>query len=253
MRTVELFAGVGGFRVGLNRVEFVDGEVKEDDFFDFVWANQFEPKRKKQVAYNIYKERFGECDNRDICTVDKSDIPDYDLLVAGFPCQDFSVINRCWDGIQGKTGVLWWEIYETLKEKMPKYGLFENVDIKEVKSEDIPDCDVVIGGFPCQGFSICNTKRSMSDERNYLYLEMLRIIKDKQPKVFVCENVKGLLSMEKGKVIDMICNDFRDIGYDVDYKVLKASDYGVPQMRERVIIIGNNIGVENQFPSPKCE
>ena len=88
----------------------------------------------------------------------------------------------------------------------------------------------------------------MKDERNFLYKEMLRIIEDKNPKIFVAENVKGLLSMEKGKVIEMIKKDFEDIGYNVDYKVLNAADYGVPQARERVIIMGNRIGVKNIFP-----
>jgi DNA-methyltransferase (dcm) len=88
----------------------------------------------------------------------------------------------------------------------------------------------------------------MEDERNFLYLELLRVIKDKKPKFFVAENVKGLLSMQKGKVIKMIIKDFENIGYKVDYRVLNAADYGVPQARERVVIIGNRIGVENPFP-----
>ena len=122
-------------------------------------------------------------------------------------------------------------------------------DITKIKSSEIPDnFDVLLGGFPCQGFSIANSKRNMGDSRNFLYLEMLRIIKDKKPKFFVAENVKGLLSMEKGRVINMIVNDFSKLGYKVDYKLLRASDYGVPQHRERVFIIGNRIGVENPFP-----
>lgn len=122
-------------------------------------------------------------------------------------------------------------------------------DITKIKSSEIPDnFDVLLGGFPCQGFSIANSKRNMDDKRNFLYLEMLRIIKDKKPKFFVAENVKGLLSMEKGRIIEMIVSDFKKIGYDVDYKVLKASDFGVPQNRERVVIIGNRLGAPNPFP-----
>ena len=124
-------------------------------------------------------------------------------------------------------------------------------DITKIKSDEIPDnIDLVIGGFPCQGFSVANTKRSMKDERNFLYKEMLRVIKDKQPKFFVAENVKGLLSMENGKVFEMIKNDFSSLGYKVDAKILNAAEYGVPQARERVIIMGNRIGVENPFPKP---
>lgn len=122
-------------------------------------------------------------------------------------------------------------------------------DITKIDSSEMPDnIDLVIGGFPCQGFSIANTKRSMKDERNFLYKEMLRVIKDKQPKFFVAENVKGILSMKKGKVIEMIKKDFSKLGYKVDAKLLNAAEYGVPQARERVVIIGNRIGVENPYP-----
>ena len=122
-------------------------------------------------------------------------------------------------------------------------------DITKIPSSDIPDdIDIVLGGFPCQGFSIANKNRSMEDQRNFLYLELIRVIKDKQPKFFVAENVKGLLSMQKGAVIDTIVEDFKALGYNVDYKLLRASEYGVPQNRERVFIIGNNLGLDNPFP-----
>ena len=122
-------------------------------------------------------------------------------------------------------------------------------DITNIPSSEIPDkFDVFLGGFPCQGFSISNNGRNMKDKRNFLYLEMLRIIKDKKPKFFVAENVKGLLSMEGGRVINMIMEDFRKLGYKTDYKLLKASNYGVPQNRERVIIIGNRLNLVNIFP-----
>lgn len=127
-------------------------------------------------------------------------------------------------------------------------------DITKINSKNIPgnykDIDVIIGGFPCQGFSIANTKRNMKDSRNFLYLELLRIIKDKQPKFFVAENVKGLLSMKNGAVIEMILDDFRSLGYKVDFKILNSADFGVPQFRERIIIIGNRLGLENKFPKP---
>lgn len=122
-------------------------------------------------------------------------------------------------------------------------------DITTVKSEELPDdVDVVIGGFPCQGFSIANKNRHTEDKRNFLYLEMLRIIRDKKPKFFLAENVKGILSLGKGKVIQMILKDFESIGYKVDYKLVNAAEYGVPQARERVLIMGNRIGADNVFP-----
>ena len=139
------------------------------------------------------------------------------------------------------------EAVETYKNNIGDHIVYG--DITKISSEEIPNnFDILLGGFPCQGFSIANIKRSMKDERNFLYKEMLRIIEDKQPKYFIAENVKGLLSMQKGQVMEMILNDFRSLGYKVNYRLLKASDYGVPQNRERVVIIGNRLGLENPFP-----
>lgn len=125
-------------------------------------------------------------------------------------------------------------------------------DITKITKDQLPQesVDVVLGGFPCQVFSVANTKRSMEDKRNFLYLELLRVVKELQPKFFVAENVKGILSMQKGKVLDMILKDFESLGYRVNYQILNAAQFGVPQSRERVIIIGNRIGVENPFPTP---
>ena len=122
-------------------------------------------------------------------------------------------------------------------------------DITKISSNKIPDdFDILLGGFPCQGFSVANKKRSMNDDRNFLYKEMLRIIKDKKPSFFLAENVKGLLSMHRGEVIKMIKKDFENLGYKVDYKLVNSADYGVPQQRERVLIMGNRLGIENIFP-----
>ena len=116
------------------------------------------------------------------------------------------------------------EAIETYQNNIGKHIVYG--DIRMINSNDIPDDpDVIIGGFPCQGFSIANTKRSMEDQRNFLYKEMLRIIKDKNPKMFVAENVKGLLSMEKGKVFEMIKKDFESLGYNVEARVLNAAEY----------------------------
>lgn len=126
-----------------------------------------------------------------------------------------------------------------------------NADIREIRSDEIPDCDMVIGGFPCQGFSVANVKRHSSDKRNTLYKELLRVIIDKKPKFFLAENVKGLLSLGKGEVFSMILRDFVDAGYDITYKVLNSANYGVPQKRERVIIVGQRKGQPFQFEFPE--
>jgi len=111
-------------------------------------------------------------------------------------------------------------------------------DIRHIDSNEIPDCDIVIGGFPCQGFSRANLKRFADDERNSLYREFVRVVNTKQPKYFIAENVRGILSLDKGEVIQMIVEDFSYIGYDVKYKVFNTADFGVPQTRMRVIILG---------------
>lgn len=122
-------------------------------------------------------------------------------------------------------------------------------NIANIPSKDIPNRpDVLLGGFPCQGFSVANTKRDPNDQRNFLYREMVRVVRDKRPKFFVGENVKGILSINDGKFIIKIISDFKAIGYDVSFKILNSVHYGVPQTRQRVIIMGNRIGVENTFP-----
>ncbi len=125
-----------------------------------------------------------------------------------------------------------------------------HTDITQIPNSKIPydDIDVIIGGFPCQGFSVANTKRDIKDERNFLYKELLRVVEYKKPKYFVAENVKGLLSLANGKVFEMIKNDFKNLGYKIKAKLLNSADYGVPQFRERVIIIGNRIDKPITFP-----
>lgn len=129
-------------------------------------------------------------------------------------------------------------------------------DIKEIIIKDIPDCDILIGGFPCQSFSISaqNPPRlGYKSERGMLFFEMVKILKEKQPRFFIAENVKGILSANKKKAFPMIIKEFSDAGYKVVYKLIVASDYGVPQKRERVIIIGFREQSDYnlfQFPSP---
>ncbi|MFO3667520.1 DNA (cytosine-5-)-methyltransferase [Anaerococcus kampingiae] len=135
LSVVELFAGVGGFRVGLNDIKSFDYETGlaiENRDWDFVWANQFEPAYKTQDAYECYAKRFGKEDvsNLDINLVNKKTIPDHNLLVGGFPCQDYSVARSLSNeqGIEGKKGVLFWQIRDTLIEKNTPFVLLENVD-----------------------------------------------------------------------------------------------------------------------------
>lgn len=131
------------------------------------------------------------------------------------------------------------------------------------KIETIPDCDILTGGFPCQGFSVANLYRKETDGRNKLYLELVRLLKLKKPKYFIFENVKGILSLggyennedkknHKGKIFKMIISDLEECGYQVNTKLFKVKWYDIPQNRERVIFIGirNDISEKINFEWP---
>ncbi len=129
-------------------------------------------------------------------------------------------------------------------------------DIREVKSDELPEFDILTGGFPCQSFSIIaqNPKRlGVKDERGKLFFEMCRILKERQPKCFIAENVKGILTANKRSAFPLIIKEFEDSGYDVQYRVLNSADYGVPQKRERVIIVGFRKDLHIDFSFPKIE
>ena len=130
----------------------------------------------------------------------------------------------------------------------------DNRDIREVKSDDIPEFDILTGGFPCQSFSIVaqNPKRlGVKDERGKLFFEMCRILKEKQPKCFIAENVKGILTANKKSAFPLILKEFEDSGYDVQYRILNSANYGVPQKRERVIIVGFRSVLNFKFDFPE--
>lgn len=177
IRVVELFAGVGGFRIGLEGAS---------DSYDTIWNNQWEPSTKHQDASLVYRARFGSKghSNIDINTVKTENIPDHDLLVGGFPCQDYSVaatLSRS-GGIEGKKGVLWWQIYRILEEKgdkRPQYIFFENVD---------------------------------------------RLINSP--------------ATQRGRDFAIILASLSDLGYIVEWRIVNAADYGMPQRRRRTYIVG---------------
>ena len=190
IRVVELFAGVGGFRVGLERAS---------EHYKTIWSNQWEPSTKRQDASIVYCHRFGEQghSNEDIATVPTSEIPQCDLLVGGFPCQDYSVATtlKRSGGIEGKKGVLWWQIYRILDEmkQKPNYLLFENVD---------------------------------------------RLLKSP--------------ASQRGRDFAIILASLNDLGYTVEWRIINAADYGMPQRRKRTYIIGykNDLAMTQQIDNP---
>jgi len=185
LKVVELFAGVGGFRLGL---EGWKGKSSSSGYtkrmvknYETVWSNQWEPGVKVQHASDVYKEMFGSegHSNEDIGIVNPKSVPKHDLLVGGFPCQDYSVAKQLGrsKGIEGKKGVLWWNIRDILEAKKPRYVLLENVD---------------------------------------------RLIKSP---------VK-----QRGKDFAIILASLADLDYMVEWRVINAADYGMPQRRRRVFI-----------------
>ena len=133
------------------------------------------------------------------------------------------------------------------------YNIKPQGDIYKIASSDIPSFDLLCAGFPCQPFSQVGPKGGLNDDRGLLIFEILRILKDKQPKAFILENVKGLKSINGGKVYQLILEELDKAGYNVNSDVLEAKDYGTPQLRKRLFFVGvrKDILVDFEFPKPK--
>lgn len=147
---------------------------------------------------------------------------------------------------------------QTYRENFKKTKIFEE-DITKVNSNYLlvnkSNVDVVVGGPPCQGFSMSGKRIRgngifLNDKRNKLFKEFVRVIKDLKPKIFLMENVPGILNIYKGKTKNQILSIFKSIGYDTKVKILLAADYGVPQLRKRAFFIGNNLGIDPEFLFP---
>lgn len=190
IKVIELFAGVGGFRIGLERAS---------SRYRTIWNNQWEPSTKRQDASLVYCRQFGAegHSNEDIATVDTKDIPDADLLVGGFPCQDYSVATTLKNsgGIEGKKGVLWWQIHRILRDHKnpPRYLLLENVD-----------------------------------------------------------RLLGSPASQRGRDFAIILASLSDLGYSVEWRVINAADYGMPQRRKRTYIFAfkNDTTIHNTLNLP---
>ena len=125
-------------------------------------------------------------------------------------------------------------------------------DIMQVDFNKLPDVDIMIGGFPCQSFSTVNPTKDTNDARANLYKQIVRFLQIKRPQYFICENVKGLLTLKKGEIIKKIITEFKSVGYNVQYQLMKAVEFGIPQRRERVFIIGVRNDMEYNYQFPKA-
>jgi DNA (cytosine-5)-methyltransferase 1 len=162
IRFIDLFAGVGGFHLGLTRAS---------KRFECVYSNEWD-----KYANSVYRKHFGECDSR---------------------------------------------------------------DIKLVRAEELPEFDLLCGGFPCQSFSMAGKRRGFEDTRGTMFFEIARIVREKKPRLLLLENVKGLLNHDNGATFEVIVSTLQELGYSVEWQVLNSKNHGVPQNRERVFIIGH--------------
>lgn len=178
LKFIDLFCGIGGFRVAFEEA-CEENEVQ----FECVFSSDID-----KYAQNSYEANFGERPAGDITLIDEKEIPDHDILFGGFPCQPFSIIGQM---------------------------------------------------------------KGMDDTRGTLFFDIARIIKEKKPKAFILENVKQLVGHDGGKTLKVIVQALKDIGYHVQYSVLNALDYGLPQKRERVVIVGHQEPIMFTFPTPE--
>jgi len=140
---------------------------------------------------------------------------------------------------------------DACKTYQANFGEYPSGDITKIDAKDIPDFDILLGGFPCQAFSIIGKKEGFNNETcGTLFFDIERILKEKRPKAFMLENVKNLTAHDNGNTFKVIIKHLKALGYNVYSKVLNALDFGVPQKRERIIIVGFLDNVKFDFPAP---
>lgn len=172
----------------------------------------------------------------------------------------FSGIGGFELGLKELGKVIWaneWDKFagQTYQANFPHHNLLAK-DIRKVKVEDIPSHDLLVGGFPCQTFSVAQTdksKQGLNDPRGHLFKEILRIVEYHKPMWILLENVKGLTFKNNKETFDLILNSLKDLGYQVNWQILNAKDFGLPQNRERVFIVGNLLRIDFTFPQPTNE
>ncbi|WP_283750942.1 DNA cytosine methyltransferase [Bacillus cereus] len=141
---------------------------------------------------------------------------------------------------------------DTYKENFALFGhQIECEDILNIDEKTIPQHDLLLGGFPCQSFSTVNPTKDPYDDRANLYKEMIRVLKEKQPKFFIAENVKGFMTLNKGKIYERVCKEFEKTGYNLSSQLINAANFGVPQKRERVFIVGVRKDLNKRYIFPQ--
>src|SRR3990167_9587784 len=234
MKYLSLFSGIGGFELGIQ-------QAYESNNGGFL-----QKKTCEDIPEDITNVTRGK--NRATC-IGYSEIDKYAIQVYE---KHFGCITHQGQGVQ-RIGTTEGRDSQCTDKCTNRFGssLHKNYgDITKINPTELPDFDLVVGGFPCQAFSIAGKRRGFDDTRGTLFFDIARILKVKRPRFLLLENVKGLLSHDSGRTFKIIISTLAELGYDIQWQVLNAKNFGVPQNRERVFIIGclGGFGGRKVFP-----
>ncbi len=211
MKYLSLFTGIGGFELGIKKAYVETTNRKKNGGGKKTEKKGNRKRHEKPESFNAKRGRSSKYNN----CVRNGQEP--------FTCVGYSEIDK--HAIQ---------IYEKHFPEHKNFG-----DIRKIKPKKLPDFDLLVGGFPCQSFSIAGKRLGFKDTRGTLFFDIARIIKTKRPRLLLLENVKGLLSHDEGQTFAVIIRTLDGLGYDIQWQVLNSKDFGVPQNRERVFIVGH--------------
>lgn len=214
MKYLSTFTGIGGFELGINKA--------------------YEQLQNNEYAPICSESEQEERTSRGEWTTDKREVLLHDRDRTAPLCIGYSEINKYAT-----------QIYEKHFPQHKNYG-----DITTIIASELPDFDLFVGGFPCQAFSIAGKRGGFDDTRGTLFFDCARILKEKRPRNFILENVKGLLSHDNGRTFKTIISTLVELGYCVEWQVLNAKNFGVPQNRERVFIVGHLGGIPKRKVFP---
>lgn len=224
MKYLSTFSGIGGFEIGINKA-----------YESLCNADGSEERGSKEDTERNKGQGLLSTQGENISSKER---PVSERITDGTNqrplCVGYSEINKYAD-----------QIYKSKFPEHKNYG-----DITKINEKELPDFDLFVGGFPCQAFSIAGKRGGFNDTRGTLFFDCARILKEKQPRNFILENVKGLLSHDNGRTFKTIINTLTELGYCVEWQVLNAKNFGVPQNRERVFIVGHLGGIPKRKVFP---
>lgn len=228
MRYFSTFTGIGGFELGI-QLAYVDSIKRSEE------------RGVKEDTERNEGQGFQPTEGKDTGTTNRQPRSNnWDFSNEGQPtCVGYSEIDKY--AVQ---------VYQKHFPTHTNYG-----DITKINADTLPDFDLLVGGFPCQSFSIAGKRGGFEDTRGTLFFDLARILRAKRPRLFLFENVKGLLSHDNGRTFSTIISTLDELGYDLQWQVLNSKNHGVPQNRERIFIVGHLRGTSRPevFPFGLCD